>query len=150
MELFARWEGNRMTRRVQLLLSDTAFAAALRETLSRSGPWHVDTVDRPDFTLPSVVVVDETSFPQLPLPLPHPERVVLISPQDAHLLARAWDARLVSVVSNEDTLATIMLAIMAAALRLPVSRVISPKAVTIPASISPEFLPSCSKRCKSR
>jgi hypothetical protein len=145
-----------MTRTVQLSLTDTAFAAVLREALSRSGPWRVAIVDRPDFTVPCVVVIDETSFARLPLPLFHPERVVLITPQDPQLLAQAWDAKLVSVVSNEDPIPTVLLAIMAAALRLPVSHpasissVISPKTVVVPAPITPEFQTSRSRRCKSR
>jgi hypothetical protein len=160
-ELSVRLEGIRMMRTVQLSLTDTAFAAALRDALSRSGPWRAATVDRPDFTVPSVVVVDETSFARLPLPLPHPERVVLITSPDPHLLAQAWDARLVSVVSNEDSIATVLLAIMAAALRLPASRhstsqsdpassAISPKTVVVPAPISSELQTPRCKRCKSR
>ena len=97
--------------------ADTAYVAALREALCHSGPWHVESVELPDLTLPGVLVVDEAGFERLPLPLSHPERLVLISRQDPDLQARAWDAGIVSLVSPDDSLPTVLLAIMATALR---------------------------------
>ena len=105
-------------RTVQLSIADAGYAAALREALTRTGPWHVEMVDRPDLAMPGVLVLDESSFEQLPLPLSNPERVVLISRQDPQFLARAWDASIVSVLSTQDSLPTVLLAIMAAALRI--------------------------------
>ena len=67
------------------------------------------------------MVLDEQAFARLPLPLSNPERVVLITrnePQAPQFLAQAWDAGIVSVVSAEDPLSTVLLAIMAAALRV--------------------------------
>jgi hypothetical protein len=46
---------------------------------------------------------------------------VLIShkePEDSEILAQVWEAGIVSVVSEEDPLNTVLLAIMAAALRV--------------------------------
>jgi len=143
-------------RTVQLSIADAGYAAALREALARSGPWHVEMVDRPDPAMPCVLVLDESSFERIPLPLVNPERVVLISQQDPQLLARAWDASIVSVLSTEDSLPTVLLAIMAAALRIgkPQARsgasVNSPKSTEASASITPENLISRPRRCKSR
>jgi hypothetical protein len=141
-------------RTVQLSLADAGYAAALREALTRTGPWHVEMVDRPDPALPCVLVLDESSFQRLPLPLINPERVVLISQQDPQLLARAWDASIVSVLSTQDSLPTVLLAIMAAALRIgkPVSGsgVNSPKSPQGPASITPDNPTSRPRRCQSR
>ena len=143
-------------RTVQLSIADAGYAAALREALTRTGPWHVETVDLPDPALPCVLVLDESSFERLSLPLVNPERVVLISQQDPQLLARAWDASIVSVLSREDSLPTVLLAIMAAALRIgksqarPASSVNSPKSAQASASITPENPGSRSRRCKSR
>ena len=75
-------------------------------------------VDRSDPAIPCVLVLDESSLERLLLPLANPERVVLISQQNPRLLARAWDASIVSVVSRDDSLPTVLLAIMAAALRV--------------------------------
>ena len=61
----------------------------------------------------------KTRFNRLPLPLAHPERVVLITRKDPQHLSRAWDAGIVSVVSVDDAPSTVLLAIMAAALRIP-------------------------------
>jgi hypothetical protein len=143
-------------RTVQLSIADAGYAAALREALTRTGPWHVEMVDRPDPALPCVLVLDEASFGRLPLPLINPERVVLISQQDPQLLARAWDASIVSVLSTEDSLPTVLLAIMSAALRIGKSQgrsgssVNSPKSAEASASITPENPGSRSRRCKSR
>ena len=52
-------------RTVQLSLADAGYAAALREALTRTGPWHVEMVDRPDPALPCVLVLDESSFERL-------------------------------------------------------------------------------------
>ena len=126
-------------RNVQLSIADAGYAAALREALTRIGSWHVAMVDRPDPAMPCVLVLDESSFDQIPLPLADPQRVVLISEQDPQLLARAWYACIVSVVSTDYSIPTIMVAIMAAALRVGklqgVSSVNSPKSAEGAASI---------------
>jgi hypothetical protein len=103
---------------VQLALADGAYASALREALCHSCAWHVESVARPDPDADCVLVLDETAFGLLPLPLSHPERIVLITRQDPQLLAQAWDAGLVSVLSEHDPMSTVLLAVMAAALRV--------------------------------
>ena len=144
-----------MMRTVQLALADAVYAAALRDALSRSGPWHVETVERPDLAQLCVVVMDEANFAQLPLPLALPERVVLISHQDPQLLAQAWDAGIVSVASVGDSLATVLLAVMAASLRVakfhepPGPGATSPSAEIVSARISPENANPRPRRCRT-
>jgi hypothetical protein len=121
-----------MMQTVQLSIADCKYAAELREVLCRSCAWHVETVDRPDQAQTAVLVIDEAAFERLPLPLSNPERVVLIARNDPELLAQAWEAGIVSVVFQADPTATVMLAIMAAALRVdkshePVASGISPR-----------------------
>ena len=53
-----------------------------------------------------------------PSPYPIRRRIVVICRPDPQLLAQAWEAGIVSVVSQEDSLSTVLLAIMAAALRV--------------------------------
>jgi hypothetical protein len=84
-------------------------------------------VDRPDPAIPCLLVLDKSSFERLSLPLANPERVVLISQQDAQLLASAWDASIVSIVPRGVSLPTVLLAIMAAA--LGVGKIASPALV---------------------
>ena len=142
-------------RTVQLAIADPVYATALHDALCHSGPWHVRSVERPDPALPGVLVVDESAFEDLALPLAHPERIVLISRQDPQLLAQAWDAGIVSVASLDDSLPTVLLAIMAAALRVvqyqesPVGSGISPSHSVIPARISPQDPVSRSRRCRT-
>lgn len=143
-----------MTRTVQLVIADPVYTTRLREALSRSGPWHVESLTRPDPALPCVVVLDEPAFAQLPLPLTHPERVVLLGRQDPQLLAQAWDAGIVSVASVEDSLPTVLLSIMAATLRVATaheteSSAISPSAPTMPVRITPDSQVSRPRRCRT-
>ena len=142
---------------VQFALADAVYSAALREALVRSGPWHVVRVDDPDPGQMCVVVMDEDALNRLPLPLSHPERVVLITHKDPQHLSRAWDAGIVSVVSVDDAPTTVQLAIMAAALRVPKAQAapaypsgISPTRPIAPAPISPEIPHSGPKPCKTR
>ena len=139
---------------VQLSIANGVYAAIVREALSRSCAWHVETVDRPDPSQKCVLVLDEAAFARLPLPLSNPERVVLITRKDPQLLAQAWEAGIVSVVSADDPINTVLLAIMAAALRVAkfhntaapggISPIVGPG----PAQISPHNRISGSKRCK--
>ncbi len=147
-----------MMQTVQLSIADGRYAVTVRDALTRSCAWHVQPVDRPDLSKHCVMVLDEQSFRQLPLPLSNPERVVLIirrDLQDPQFLAQAWDAGIVSVVSEQDPLSTVLLAIMAAALRIAkphsseatgeITHTISAEA----ASIAPINRPYGPKRCKT-
>jgi hypothetical protein len=116
---------------IQLSITDVDYAAALRNALTQTGPWHVEMVDRPDPAILCVLVLDESSFERLPLPLVNPERVVLITRREPQSLARAWDASIVSVLSAGDSLTTVLLAIMAAVLRIGKSQA-APVQVSIP------------------
>src|ERR1039457_2253424 len=139
---------------VQLSIANGVYAATVREAMSRSCAWHVETVDRPDPSQKCVLVLDELAFARLPLPLSNPERVVLITRKDPQLLAQAWEAGIVSVVSEEDPISTVLLAIMAAALRVAkvhstaVPSGISPNISSVSAPIPPDHRTSGSKRCK--
>jgi hypothetical protein len=104
---------------VQLVLGDAVYAAGLRDALTRTGPWSVAALAVPDPSQRCVLVLDEEAMARLPLPLAHPERVVLITRKDAQHLSKAWEAGIVSVISDEDPPATVLLAIMAASLRVP-------------------------------
>jgi hypothetical protein len=144
-----------MMQTVQLSIADGGYAAAIREALSRTCAWHVESVDRPDPSQHCVLVLDEASFERLPLPLSNPQRVVLITRKDPQLLAQAWEAGIVSVVSHEDPTNTVLLAIMAAALRVEKHHDsaspsgISPNTNPPPAPIPPQHhRASSSKRCK--
>lgn len=144
-----------MMRTVQLAIADAVYAATVRDALSRSGPWHVESVETPDPTHLGVLVLDEEAFEHLPGSLAHPERVVLISRHNPELLAQAWDAGIVSVVSVEDSVPTLLLAIMAASLRgakcndRTEASEISPNPNVIPARISPQNQSSRSRRCRT-
>ena len=146
-----------MMQSVQLSIADGQYATAVRKALAHSCAWHVEAVECPDLSSHCVMVLDEQAFARLPLPLSNPERVVLIArkePQAPQFLAQAWEAGIVSVVSEEDPLSTVLLAIMAAALRVekPVifsnSSEITPTSNSESAPIAPLRRPSRPKRCK--
>jgi len=129
---------------IQLAIADSAYEAALHEALVRSGPWHVERVKGPRPGERCVLVMDESCLNQLSLPLPFPERVVLLTRKDPAHLSYAWEAGIVSLVSPDDPPSTVLLAIMAAALRVPKPQAaapssgISPNKTTTAAHISPE------------
>ena len=104
--------------RLQLILSDASYASALREMLVRDGTWDVVCAEAPDSGWDGVIVLDPAGLDRLPSPVPHPERVVLITRNDPQYLSRAWEEGIISVVFDHDPLNTAMLAIMAAGLRL--------------------------------
>ncbi|MBZ5723588.1 MAG: hypothetical protein LAP87_01190 [Acidobacteriia bacterium] len=144
-----------MMQGVQLSIADSRYAAAIREALSRSCACHVESVERPDPSQKCALVLDESAFARLPLPVPNPQRVVLITREespDPQVLSDAWEAGIVSIVSEEAPLNTVLLAIMAAALRVatshevPVASGITPSCSSRSASIAPLNRTSGSKR----
>ena len=140
-----------MMQTVQLSIADGRYAAAVREALAHSCAWRVESSPVPDLSQNAVAVLDEAAFARLPLPLGNPERVVLITRKDPERLAEAWDAGIVSVVSESDPLSTVLLAIMAAALRVAKSNAaggISPNENASSAPLAPQNRISPSKRSK--
>jgi hypothetical protein len=149
-----------MLQTVQLSITDGPYAHSVREALSRSCAWEiVEPAGAPDPSRDGVLVLDEESFERLPLPLSNPKSVVLVTrhePPDQELLAHAWEAGIVSVVSAEDPLSTVLLAIMAAALRVAkrhdssFPRGITPTSAAEAAPIAPLSRTSAPKRWKNQ
>jgi len=145
-----------MLQKVRLALAYTAYAAALRDALAHTCAWHIDSAESLDPGQPCVLVVDDAALARLPLSLSHPECIVLITHMNSERMAQAWDAGIVSVVGWNDPMDTVLLAIMAAALRCPTlhssspARAISPNAQSSPASITPIIRRSSHKRCKTQ
>ncbi|MCC7497749.1 MAG: hypothetical protein IT160_09240 [Bryobacterales bacterium] len=111
---------------IQMAITNTSYATAFRDLLVRNGNWEVRCVDLPDMNRDGVMVVDCDHLARLPMPLPHPERVVLVARKDPLWLSRAWDAGVNSVVFDRDPLSTAVLAVMAARLRVAKARRNSP------------------------
>jgi hypothetical protein len=103
---------------VQVAIANTVYAGALRELLVRNGAFKVLFVDRPDLGREGVMVLDSEHLELLPIPLPDPERIVLIARNDPQSLTRAWEAGVNSVVFDKDPLNTAVLAILSARLRI--------------------------------
>lgn len=103
---------------IQVALADAPYAHALRELLLRNGACEVLCVDSPDLNQAGVLVLDPDHLDRLAGPIQHPERLVLIARNEPRSLSRAWDAGVTSVVYDKDPLATAVLAIMAARLRV--------------------------------
>jgi hypothetical protein len=107
---------------IQLAISDTAKAESLRGVLARSAQREVVCTDTPDLESACVVVVDQAHFDALPQPLSKPDRVVLLASSDPESLKTAWDAGVSSVVGEQDSLNTVVLAILAVCLRSGAAR----------------------------
>jgi hypothetical protein len=102
---------------IQLALNDAARADQLRGLLVRTTQMQVRCVESPCVEEACVVVVDPAHLRMLPAPLAFPDRVVLITQKDTTHLKDAWEAGVNSVVSDQDPLNTIVLAILSACLR---------------------------------
>ncbi|MCC7155469.1 MAG: hypothetical protein IT161_12920 [Bryobacterales bacterium] len=102
---------------IQLALDNPGLADALQGMLRRNTDLPVRRVERPDEIDDGVVVVDIAHLGRLGTLLAHPERVVLIASKDANNFDDAWQAGVSSVVSDQDPLNTVVLAILSACLR---------------------------------
>jgi hypothetical protein len=103
---------------IQVAIANASYATALRELLARNAGWRILSVEAPDPRIEGVIVVDSQSLDGLPRAMENPQRVVLITPNEAAHLAKAWEAGIVSVVFEDDPINTAILAIMAARLRV--------------------------------
>jgi hypothetical protein len=103
---------------VQLAVGNAPYGVVLSDLLTHTESCCVQTVDEPDPLQPGVLVVNEKTLDSLSIPINRPERVVLITPNDARRLERAWQAGIRSVVFDSDPPRTMALAVMAAALRV--------------------------------
>ncbi len=92
------------------------------------------SVEAPDPRIEGVIVVDSQSLEGLPSAIENPQRVVLITPNEAPHMAKAWEAGIVSVVFEDDPINTAILAIMAARLRVTKATSRSEAALGKPAS----------------
>jgi hypothetical protein len=104
---------------IQLAIRDVPYATALKEALLRNGPFQVRCVEMPNAAQEGVIVLDAATLEAMELPIANPERVVLITHNDPEQLSQAWDAGILSVVFEKDSVNTAMLAIMSARLRVP-------------------------------
>ncbi len=117
---------------VQLAVGDAPYGALLSDLLKHTESCSVAAVDKPDPRQPGVMVVNEKTLDSLPSPIERPERVVLITPNEARRLERAWQAGIRCVVFDSDPPRTMALAVMAAALRVR-----TPNRPEQPAKITP-------------
>ena len=107
-------------QKIQLALSDSTYSEALRRSLAKDWAfqdWQVELVSVPKPQKADVLVIDSAALERVRLPLPHPERVVLITRNEPEQLSRAWEAGIVSVVFERELISTTMLAILAARYR---------------------------------
>lgn len=102
---------------IQISIANAEYANSLRDLLVRNAGWKAQIVESPNTGAAGVIVVDAAALESLPQGLSKPERIVLITRNDPRLLAKAWEAGIVSVVFEDDPLDTALLAIMAARLK---------------------------------
>ena len=96
---------------VQLMVQAESYAKDLFALLSREG-CDVIRSAAPDFTHDGAIVADRLALDRHPVLLEHPERVVLIAPNDAKFLSLLWQHNIRSVVFETDSPSTVLLAIL--------------------------------------
>lgn len=102
---------------IQISLSDGTRAEALSSLLERSTQTPVVRTEKIDLESACVAVLDEETFQRLPRPIEYADRIVLITRHDALHLKEAWEAGVHSVLSEQDPLNTVVLAVLATCLR---------------------------------
>ena len=107
---------------IQIALSDTAKADALRVLLARSTHVPVLCVESPNYEEACTVVLDGLRFSAESGSLVHPERIVLITNNDPTHLREAWEAGVNSVLTERDPMNTVVLAVLASCLRTSSTR----------------------------
>jgi hypothetical protein len=105
-------------RTIQISVADLSYAESLSKKLEQSGVKEVLCVEVPDVDKRGVLVMDVNALDRIRAPLANPERVVLVVPESGYDLGRAFEAGIKSVVSDRDAKETVLLAIMAADLRV--------------------------------
>lgn len=107
---------------VQLAIGNMEYAQSLRDLLLRDGTHRVYVVDRPDLRLDGIVMIDGDRTSNLSMLDSQPERFVVIAHKGSDSLSRIWDAGVRHVLFDGDPPNTAQLAIIAAELRLPITR----------------------------
>ncbi|MBI1895585.1 MAG: hypothetical protein HYZ57_19660 [Acidobacteria bacterium] len=102
---------------VQIAIHNRAYATELRVELERGEGWDVLDVENPDFACKGLIVLDQITFDRVPLPLPDPERIVLVTANDSRRLGRAWEQGITSVVFDHESPHMAALAVLGASLR---------------------------------
>lgn len=97
---------------VQLLLHKDAYARDLSVLLEREGCFEVIRADAPDFGRGGVIVADHMAVSEHPALLDHPERLIMITPNDQQLLETVWRHNIRAVVFDTDSPSTALLAIL--------------------------------------
>ncbi len=105
-----------MTDRIQVALKDREEAERLRALLLRTCSLRVDLVALPDLLDDGVVVMHSDWLADGAYLLPHPEKVIVVSPRDGRSIEAAWNAGIRTVVYESDPISTLVLAVMAAQL----------------------------------
>ncbi|MBS1877530.1 MAG: hypothetical protein JSU00_30235 [Acidobacteria bacterium] len=100
---------------VQLLLQTESYARDLTALLNREG-CNVVRATAPDYSRPGPIVADRRALERFPELLEHPDRVVLIAPNDPNYLSLLWRHNVRSVVFDTDSPSTVMLAILGMAI----------------------------------
>src|SRR5579862_6759269 len=102
---------------VQVATGDRIFASLLRRILMRETGYEVRFVDKPELTLPGVIVATESCLGDLNSVDPT-RLIIVVPPGDSAQLTRMWKAGIRNLVYTDDSPQTIFLAVLAARLRL--------------------------------
>ena len=104
---------------IQLAISDGRLASRIERILASTGEWNIEHLVHPNpGQTNSVIVTDAGNLDFLGSPIARPERVVLVIPNDPELIDRAWNEGLRAVIYDTEPPSTVVLAIMAAWLRV--------------------------------
>lgn len=103
---------------VQIVISDSGRAREIGRYLTAKTHFRVRRSPAPSPRSHQVLLMDEPTFRAAISRLAHPERIVLLASQPNEVWDEAMRAGVVSVVKEEDSLETLLMAVLCADLRL--------------------------------
>lgn len=87
---------------VQVAIPDPVYADSVRNLLTEDGRHQVHLLERPNFELPGVIVMDALCVNSLPAMAKEQKRLLVIAKKDRDDLAKLWDAGIRHVLFYED------------------------------------------------
>lgn len=122
---------------VQIVIADPGRAREISRYLTARTQLRVRRSPSPSPRSHQVLLVDEPTFRGSISRLVHPERVVLLTPRPGDIWEEAMRAGVVSIVSEQDSLETVLMAILCADLRLTRHSSCQSLCANIPRSLCP-------------
>jgi hypothetical protein len=97
---------------VQVAIQDSGYADSIRDLLVQDGSHRIHLVEKPDFTLGGVIIVDAAKLDGLSLPPHGRERFIVMVQKERDNLSRIWDAGVRHAIFHGDPPRSVYVAVL--------------------------------------